>query len=104
MSIEIRREACVGCGQCADICPGSLILIDSEGKPVIPNPERCWGCASCVKECPTLAIEFFLGEDMGGKGGRMSVRRENSLLYWNIVKPDGSLETITVDSSDPSMY
>ncbi|MDR1471344.1 MAG: ferredoxin family protein [Synergistaceae bacterium] len=104
MSIEIRREACIGCGQCADVCPGSLILIGPEGHAVIPRPERCWGCASCVKECPALAIEFFLGEDMGGKGGRMTVRRDNSLLRWDIVKPDGSLKTITIDSRDPNGY
>ncbi|GHU50823.1 ferredoxin [Clostridia bacterium] len=104
MSIDIRREACIGCGHCAEVCPGSLIMMDLGGKAAIPKPERCWGCVSCVKECSARAIDFFLGEDMGGKGGRMNVRRENSLLHWDIRKPDGSLKTITVNSEDSNRY
>ena len=25
MSIRINQERCIGCGQCIDVCPGSLI-------------------------------------------------------------------------------
>ena len=25
MSIRIKQERCIGCGQCIDVCPGSLI-------------------------------------------------------------------------------
>ncbi|MDR3092229.1 MAG: ferredoxin family protein [Clostridiales bacterium] len=104
MSIEINREACAGCGACSEACPGSLLLLDEKGKAAIPKPERCWGCVSCVKECPARAIEFFLGADMGGRGGRMSVRREASMLHWDIRKPGGGLKTITVDSGDANKY
>lgn len=104
MSIEISAEKCVGCGRCRSVCPGSLICMDSSGKAAIPRPERCWGCASCVKECPVQAIAMFLGEDMGGLGGRLTVRRENTLLRWTVTTPDGGAKTITADSRDSNRY
>jgi len=103
MSIEIRQELCIGCGECAGVCPGSLIKLKND-MATIPKPERCWGCASCVKECPMEAIALFLGEDMGGLGGKMTIRRENSLLHWTVAKADGTSKTITVNSQDANKY
>ncbi|MDR0234080.1 MAG: ferredoxin family protein [Zoogloeaceae bacterium] len=103
MSIEIRRDRCVGCGTCVGICPGSLIrLVD--GKAFIPHPERCWGCASCVKDCSDQAISLFLGEDMGGLGSRMTAQRDETLLIWTVTRPDGTNETLTVDSRNSNKY
>ncbi len=104
MSIEISRDACIGCGLCTEVCPGTLIRLDNCGKARIPRPERCWGCASCVKECPVQAIAMFLGKDIGGLGGRLTVRRENTLLHWKVAKPDGDIRTLTVDSRDSNKY
>ncbi|HWQ77597.1 MAG TPA: ferredoxin family protein [Anaerovoracaceae bacterium] len=103
MSIEITQSACIGCGRCAAICPGCLIRL-IEDKARIKYPERCWGCTSCLKECPNQAISFYLGMDMGGLGGRLTVRKEKHLLHWTVVKPDGSVQTITVDSHDSNKY
>ncbi|MDR1849763.1 MAG: ferredoxin family protein [Zoogloeaceae bacterium] len=103
MSIEIDREKCVGCGSCVGICPGGLIRLDDE-KACIPQPERCWGCASCVKECSEEAIALFLGEDMGGLGGRMTARQEDTLLFWTLTRPDGTAQTLTVDRRDSNKY
>ncbi len=103
MSIEMRHEKCTGCSRCTKICPGSLIKL-KEGKAVILHPERCWGCASCVKECPAEAIALFLGEDMGGLGGRMTVRKDGTLLHWTVTKPDSSVQTITTNSLDSNKY
>jgi adenylylsulfate reductase, subunit B len=103
MSIEIRQNLCIGCGKCASVCPGSLIKLKNK-TATIPKPERCWGCASCVKECSVGAIALFLGEDMGGLGGKMTVRRENSLLHWTVTKADGTAQTITVNSRDANKY
>ncbi|MGL6201622.1 MAG: indolepyruvate ferredoxin oxidoreductase subunit alpha [Lachnospiraceae bacterium] len=103
MSIEIRPDLCIGCGRCTKICPGSLIRL-YECKAKISSPERCWGCASCLKECPVQAIAMFLGEDMGGLGGRLTIRRENTFLHWTVAKPDGSVRTITVDSRNSNQY
>jgi len=103
MSIEIRQNLCTGCGRCVVICPGSLIKLKN-GIATIPKPERCWGCASCVKECTAEAIALFLGEDIGGLGGKMTVRRENTLLHWTVTKADGTAQTITVNSQDANKY
>lgn len=103
MSIEITTATCVGCGQCAAVCPGSLITIRDE-VAVIDAPERCWGCASCVKECPVQAIALYLGEDMGGLGGRLIVRWENPRLHWTITLPDGGTKTIVTDRTESNKY
>jgi adenylylsulfate reductase subunit B len=103
VSIKISAQQCIGCGQCAEVCPGSLIVL-RDSKAAIPRPERCWGCASCVKECPAGAILFYLGTDMGGQGGTLSVRRERHLLHWTVSKPDGGRVSITLDSRDSNKY
>ncbi|MDR2693095.1 MAG: ferredoxin family protein [Chitinispirillales bacterium] len=103
MSIEIRHELCTACGVCSRICPGTLIK-RRDGKAVIPRPERCWGCAACVKECPSEAIALFLGDDIGGLGGRMTVRRDGTLLHWTVTMPDSSSQTITVNTKDSNKY
>lgn len=103
MSIEIKRDLCISCGKCTQICPGSLIKL-KDGKAAVPRPERCWGCASCVKECPSEAIALFLGEDMGGLGGRMTVRADGTLLHWTVTMPDSTSKTVTIDSRDSNKY
>jgi len=103
MSIEIQHDLCIACGKCSRICPGSLIKL-KEGKAVIPRPERCWGCVSCIKECPSEAIALFLGEDMGGLGARMTVRKEGSLLHWTVTKPGSASQTVTINSCDANRY
>ncbi|MDR3239469.1 MAG: 4Fe-4S binding protein [Clostridiales bacterium] len=103
MSIEITRGVCTGCGKCAAVCPGSLIKLAGDAA-VIERPERCWGCASCVKECPAGAMALYLGEDIGGLGGRMTVKCEGGLLHWRITMPDGTPKTIAIDSRVSNRY
>lgn len=103
MSIEIIRDVCVGCGQCARVCPGSLIKI-SEGKAGMKYPQNCWGCASCMKECRFEALKLYLGRDIGGLGGRLSVAYEENLLHWTVEKPDGASRDITIDSRNSNQY
>jgi adenylylsulfate reductase subunit B len=103
MSIEITSEKCVGCGQCAEVCPGNLIEI-SGGKAMISDPNRCWGCASCIKECPAGAIALYLGDDIGGLGGRLTVREEDTLLYWTVTLPNGIIKTIVTDRAESNRY
>ena len=72
MSITIDRALCIGCGRCAEACPGNLIALDDSQRAAIRIPEDCWGCTACMKECPAGAIRYFLGADIGGAGSPMA--------------------------------
>ena len=104
MSILIRRDECRGCGKCAEACPGNLIKRDGDGKAYIKHPEDCWGCSSCLKDCAFGAIRFYLGADIGGRGGTMYVKRDGPLFHWIIESPGREPVTITVDSRNSNEY
>ena len=42
MSIQIRKDRCVGCGKCQEVCPGTLIQIDRQ-KSSHEIPEKLLG-------------------------------------------------------------
>ncbi len=127
MSVLIDSTRCMRCGACAEICPGNLIRIRQGGTAFLPHPEECWGCASCLKVCSAGAIAYYLGADIGGRGGRMRVEEDGRFSHWIIILPQhaahqsgsgknpaGSWEcagagagrtvTITVDRSDANRY
>ena len=51
MSIQINQQKCVGCGQCMEVCPGTLIEKE-QGKAVMRYP-RCdsFVCGSIFWTC-----------------------------------------------------
>ncbi len=104
MSIVIKKEKCVGCRRCTQVCPGSLIKLDEEGMAYIKYPKDCWGCVSCVKECNSGAIDFYLGAEIGGRGGKMRVKRQGDMICWEIVRPDGEIKTIEMDRTKSNQY
>ncbi|MBQ7682508.1 MAG: ferredoxin family protein [Oscillibacter sp.] len=104
MSVRIDPELCVGCGQCAELCPGNLIERDAAGAAFLPYPADCWGCASCLKACPAGAIAYFLGPDIGGLGASMRVRSEGPLRHWRVERPGQSPVVVTVDSRSANQY
>ena len=104
MSIRIKQERCIGCGQCIDVCPGSLIDRNGQGKAWMHYPKDCWGCVSCVKVCPVQAIDFYLGADMGGRGATLQARQDGPYWHWDMTKPDGTTKRITVDSRESNKY
>ena len=104
MSIDIDKKKCVGCGRCRDVCPGTLIALDSDRRAYIKYPRDCWGCTSCIKECPVYAIRFFLGADMGGLGSRLHTEKDGDILRWVIEKPGGSTAVIDVDTRESNKY
>lgn len=103
MSIRINREKCIGCGKCTEVCPGTLIDVQS-GKALMRYPKDCWGCVSCVKECPVGAINFFLGADIGGNGSVMNVTAQGDVLHWKIEKQDGTVTIIDVNRKNANKY
>ena len=57
----IDRAGCIGCGQCATICPQKTVRLE-EGRARI-LPKRCIRCFCCHEICPVGAIgtkRFFI--------------------------------------------
>ena len=108
MSISIDQGKCIGCGRCHDVCPGTLIKINKNKKAFIKYPKDCWGCTSCIKECPVLAIQFFLGEDIGSKGCKVHTEKvkgvKNDIVRWYFELNDGSVKTIDIDPKESNKY
>lgn len=51
--IEIKKEACVGCGKCVKDCVAhNIILKDGKAEP----KRECFLCGHCVAVCPKAAI------------------------------------------------
>jgi NAD-dependent dihydropyrimidine dehydrogenase PreA subunit len=44
------------CGECVDVCPMEILVIDGE-KIKIQNVEECNECEVCVDVCPNACIE-----------------------------------------------
>jgi adenylylsulfate reductase subunit B len=81
-----------------------LLEADAKGKAFIRHPEDCWGCAACVKACPVEAAALYLAAEAGGRGGKLSARKEGALLHWKVTRPDGASETIIVNSQNANSY
>lgn len=52
---KINNAKCIGCGNCKDICPASVITIQN-GKAAIA-PKECIRCFCCHEVCPVKAID-----------------------------------------------
>lgn len=104
MSIVIDKSKCIGCKRCRNVCPGSLIKTDENGKAYIKYPKDCWGCTSCIKECPAYAINFFLGSDIGGMGSKVHTEKNGGILSWLIEKPHGEVIKIDINQKESNKY
>lgn len=104
MSILIDREKCAHCGRCIEVCPGNLLKRDADGAAYLKHPSECWGCASCLKECRHGAVFYYLGADIGGRGGRMQAQFEDDLCHWTIYREGRDPLTITVDRRNANQY
>ena len=104
MSISIDKNKCIGCGKCHDVCPGTLIKLDENGKAYIKYPRDCWGCTSCLKECPVYAINFYLGADIGGNGSLMHTEKSGDYFDWIITFTDGRTSVIRVNTKSSNKY
>lgn len=53
MAATVNVDECTACGNCADVCPESAIVIEDVAKV---DPDKCTECGTCVDECSTEAI------------------------------------------------
>ena len=52
---KMCKTACLGCGDCANVCPEKAIKMVNGVAEVIP--ERCISCGACISACPKHIIE-----------------------------------------------
>jgi radical SAM protein with 4Fe4S-binding SPASM domain len=60
--ISIKKESCLGCGVCVDICPVTALRLTE--KAAVVSADICIDCGICLKKCPWGAIE---GNACGGE-------------------------------------
>jgi adenylylsulfate reductase subunit B len=104
MSIRIEREKCTGCTGCMDICPGNLIAMGPDGKAFCRRPYDCWGCTACLKTCRQGAISLFLEPELGGRGERLTVKKEGTHYLWRIDDPSGNVAILLTDTQRANKY
>ncbi|CAH2214604.1 4Fe-4S dicluster domain-containing protein [Tepidibacter aestuarii] len=104
MSIRINRNKCISCSKCEKVCPGNLIQMNDKRKAEIKYKDQCWGCTACLKECGQKAIEFYLGEDIGGRGSYLTARVNETEVEWTITSPNDKKHVIVVNRKDANKY
>ncbi len=50
--------ACLGFGDCVEVCPRDAISIRPENGVAVVDPEKCNGCGLCVAACPKNIIQL----------------------------------------------
>ena len=66
MKVKVNKDACIGCGACASICPDVFELNDeglSEAKVEEVKEELQDEVRDAADSCPTGAIEVNEGEE-----------------------------------------
>ena len=56
-TVEVDKDKCVGCGECADNCPASVLEME-DNKASVVNGDDCLGCETCVSVCPNEAVSL----------------------------------------------
>lgn len=60
LTLAYDREACVGCGLCATVCPQRVFRLEA-GKAVLEDRDGCMECGACTLNCPTQAVTVTPG-------------------------------------------
>ena len=74
-------DACIGCGQCANVCPNKCISLqgldeglENLGMPVISARSKgCLLCMACTVVCPTGALQKTSSDEDGMSSVKMGV-------------------------------
>ncbi|MGN0813331.1 MAG: 4Fe-4S binding protein [Candidatus Coproplasma sp.] len=52
---KVCKTACLGCGDCANVCPESAVKVTDRLSEV--DPDACVSCGACIEACPKKIIE-----------------------------------------------
>ncbi|MFB0554416.1 MAG: glycyl-radical enzyme activating protein [Phycisphaerae bacterium] len=89
----LRKDRCIGCGQCAEACPQQAILL-VENQP-LTDAEKCKLCGRCVDACMARAREII--------GRQMTVSEVMFEVEKDIIFYDQSGGGVTFSGGEPLM-
>ena len=59
-TLHLDRERCIGCGQCATVCPQRVFAMAGQ-KASLVDFNACIECGACATNCPVDAISLKPG-------------------------------------------
>ncbi len=62
LKMDVQNDKCVGCGQCAKVCPEQAITIENRKASV--SHDKCIGCGECMTVCKPKAIGMDWSAEM----------------------------------------
>ena len=71
--IDIDKNLCTGCRECANVCP-AYAIIGEQGEPQTIDTDKCVMCGQCVQKCKSYVSILEHGEEAYEK-----VREERNL-------------------------
>lgn len=65
----IKKENCVSCGKCNNVCPMGIDVM-SEIKHERINSHECIQCGACIDNCPKSVLTYGLIERKEDRNGK----------------------------------
>ena len=62
MIVEIDKNICTGCRECAEVCP-AYAIVGEPGEPQTIDESRCVRCGQCVQKCKSYVSVLSHGKD-----------------------------------------
>ncbi|WP_339136404.1 MAG: mercury methylation ferredoxin HgcB [Candidatus Electrothrix sp. GW3-4] len=59
-TLELKKETCIGCGNCQLVCPHRVFAVVAE-KATLLDANACIECGACAMNCPVGAITVTPG-------------------------------------------